>query len=222
MTWKYNPPGGIAYILKEGWFQDPLRPGDYLFVADGTTSYAAGTDGFTTASNLPELFDSTGLTYDSTDRSSGFGDLLSFFLEPNFTLLRGLPDHLYTGKKALTQTLSSNVEGIYWEGSRFDDELILSVSDIDTALQSFFYVGGDGDDTVYLKGSFENLVEGYALSMFWGANGNDSLVLEGLSSNWDIQKLKNEVGFEISKPTVASTFVAKEVETVVTGDKVFS
>lgn len=232
MSWTYSE-GGSTITLQDGWFVDTFRTFDkdttyYLFSADNSTTFAPGTNGVTIASNLPELFNSTGWTYDSLARPSGKGDTLTLNISSSFSRLDGLPDHPVTGKKALSQTLSSEVEGIYWEGSRLDDQLIISINESLPSLKAVRYLGLEGNDTVYIKGDFDSLVSqspipNFGGSTFWGGDGDDSIVLEGSSNNWVIRKLTEEVGFEISSPSSGNSFfLAREVESIVTDDKIIN
>jgi hypothetical protein len=233
MAWVYRDNSTETFTLQDGWFIDTFRVFDqvvtyYLFSADGATTYAPGTPGITIASNLPELFNSAGRTYNSFARESSDGDRITIELSKDYSRLDGLPSHPITGKKAFAQSLSSEVEGIYWEGSLFGDTFTLAINDNNPALQAARIVGVDGDDTLIVKGDLSALISkpfipNFGGTTFWGGNGNDRVVLEGPSSQWLIRRLENEVGFEISgSNTDSSNLYAREVEQIHTDDEIIN
>jgi hypothetical protein len=229
MTWTLDI-GDTTYTLQDGWFEDKIRlDGDftyYLFSADGVTTEAPGLPGVTIASNLPELLSDNGLTYDSQERVSDFGDNTTISLESDYALIEGLPPHPVTGKDALDQKLLSGVEGIYWEGSRLDDNLKISINSASPTIQAIRYLGFEGDDTLFIEGDFEALVSqapitDFGGSSFFGGEGEDAVRLQGNSSEWIIEQLEDEVGFTISKSD-AGSFMARSVEKIITDDKIFN
>ena len=119
--------------MNDGWFVDPFRVGRgesgiYLFSADGITDYAPGTEGPTVATNLPQLFDENGGAYDSVSRRSRKGDNIKLEINDNESIFSGLPNHPYHGDEALTQTLSSEIEAIEWEGTGYNDTFTINVN----------------------------------------------------------------------------------------------
>ena len=234
------------YNLETGWFQDPLR--DYTdrffyFSPDGYTSEAAGHNGFTAASNLPQLFNSDGWTYDSLWRPDETGDNVTLTLDENNSVFTGLPSHPYTGKEALTQTLDREFEGAYWEGTWYDDQFTLDVQSSATNLRSFYYVGESGNDTLTIRGDFSVLDgnhEGADNSPsevgqeFSGGSGYDTLIIDAnYEDNFTVNFSEQErdyvaydLGrvqprFEIEGPG-SSYFLATDVDKVVFNDKTFT
>lgn len=232
------------YNLETGWFQDPFRQNtEFLFSPDGVTTSAAGSSGFTFASNLPQLFNSDGWTYDSLWRPDQTGDNITLTLNQNTSVFTGLPNHPYTSLEALTQTLDREFEGAYWEGTWYDDQFTLDIQSSSTNLRSFYYVGESGNDTLTIRGDFSVLDgnhEGADNSPsqvgqeFSGGSGYDTLIIDAnyadnFTVNFSEQERdyaaydlgKIETRFEINGPG-SSYFQAIDVEKVVFSDKTFT
>ena len=197
------------------------------------------------ASNLPELF----FTTSNGDPSSGSfervgsrGDDVQLILGPKLSFISGIPDHYYTGKSAGTQTLSSEIEALYWEGSYHDDSFAINIDSADTSIRSVFYWGESGNDTVTISGAFQALdgQHKYAdqhptdiSNAFAVGEDFDRLIIDANSyEGFYISYLENENGFmgrgqelstrfEIQGPHGGS-YMAVDVEEVVFLDKTFS
>ncbi|MGA0101707.1 MAG: hypothetical protein ACO3HF_06630 [Burkholderiaceae bacterium] len=228
-----DPTGQPPFPLQTGWFEDTKRVFGqefkfYLYNADGFTTFAPGLEGTTVASNLPELFDASGSTYDSQARPAGKGDNITISLRPTSAFLEGIAPNPFTGQSALPQTLSNAVEGLYWEGSRQNDSFRISIETDSPTLQSIWYFGHEGDDKFEIVGDIDSLIgrqntRGLGGTLFWGGEGNDSAVIPGKSSSWVIEKMTDMVGFSISRPNnQAASFTAIGVETIITEDETFT
>ena len=210
MTWQFSY-GGTIYEMQDGWFRDDKRNdfegSYYLFSADEKTEEAPGTDGLTVASNLPELLfvnpDGSGPTYDSNTRPTGYsGDNISIDIHQDFAVLRDLPDHPFReGVSAKDQTLR-NIEALYWEGSRLDDNFTVNSLSGNASLRTLFFAGLEGDDKVSLLGSLQSLdgkFEGSPISSphsFAGGEGTDELVLDFSSQgSFVLEYMVNTTGF---------------------------
>jgi Ca2+-binding RTX toxin-like protein len=215
--WELEGPDGPTsnklYSLKSGWFDDDKRnPYDktfyYLFSPDGKTNFAPGIEGrLNIASNLPELLfirsDGSGPTYNSFQRPVGHtGDNINLAIYSNSALLSGLPDHpIIPDIKALDQTLSQNIAGLYWEGSEASDTFTVNVEEAAAKLRSVFFVGLDGDDTMTLTGDLSSLDGTYNDSFsgsphaFAGGAGNDTLKLDVSYLGFTIEYREEKRGF---------------------------
>ena len=242
MSWYHDD--NDDYALETGWFQDPFRVDTkFLFVPDGLTNSAVGHGGFTSASNLPQLFNSDGWTYDSLWRTDETGDNVNLTLNENTTVFTGLPNHPYTGVAALTQTLDREFEGAYWEGSYYDDQFTLDIQSSFTNLRSFYYWGESGDDILTIKGDFSVLDLNHDGSnespsdvgnAFRGGSGYDRLIIEAnFDDEFTIDYLERDRGnsiegsddiqtvFNIVGPG-ESYFEAEDVEEVIFNDRTFT
>jgi len=171
MTWTVLGPsrdfsGPVEYVMQDGWFPDVIRnqkigTSYYLFSPNGSTTFAEGTPGFTAASNLPEPFFSSEMGEAGEpflDRPlTRKGDSISLTLNEDSATLEGIPDHQVTGKSAGVQTLSGEIEAVYWEGSYFDDTFEISINSPSTSIRSIFYWGETGNDVVKISGAFNAL-----------------------------------------------------------------
>ena len=253
--WEIEGPdeanGSKLYPLKSGWFDDDKRnPYDktfyYLFSPDGKTNFALGIEGrLNIASNLPELLfirsDGSGPTYNSFQRPVGHtGDNINLAIYSNRALLSGLPDHpIIPDIKALDQTLSQNIEGLYWEGSEASDTFTANVKEADAKLRSIFFVGLDGDDTMTLTGDLSSLDGTYngrssgSPHAFAGGAGNDTLKLDVPYLGFTIEYMEEERGFGNTEVADIGTrfsitgpngfrFDAVDVETIEFSDGTFN
>lgn len=222
----------FPFTLQTGWFTDTKRVFGqkftfYLYCADGVTSFAPGLPGPTVASNLPELFNDNGLTYDSQDRPSGKGDTVEVKLNANSALIEGIAPNPLSGLTALPQTLSDQIEGLYWEGSRLNDTFTLSINTSSPTIQSIWYFGHKGDDVFSIRGEPRAFLSqrrdpGLPGNLFWGGEGSDTLRLPGNSNQWAIDRDSNVNELIISLAGDPSTnFSARSIETVITDDKTF-
>lgn len=255
MTWTTLGPsrdfsGPVEYTMQDGWFWDEKRNSKdgtsyYLFSPDGVTSYAHGTPGFTVASNLPELFYTTPNADPSSgtlERAGANGDRIQLKLNSDSATISGIPDHYITSKSAGTQTLSSEIEAIYWEGSYHNDSFDINISSADSSIRSIFYWGETGDDTVTISGAFQVLDGQHKYvdqqlsdvgNAFAGGEGFDRLIINANSyEGFYISYLENENGFmgrgqdlstrfEIEEAS-GGYYMAVDVEEVVFLDKTFS
>lgn len=205
--------GSTLYTMQSGWFVDTLRgPFDgvpyYLFSPDGKTTVAPGTRGFTVASNLPELLfirdDGSGPTYDSTQRPAGYGgDNITLEISASQALLRGLPNHpILSDVQALDQTLSNEIEALYWEGSEQSDTFSITSRNDTARLRTIHFAGIGGDDKVILQGNLRPLDGTYngtsanAPHSFAGGPGNDELFLDVSSQgSFQLEFLRERVSF---------------------------
>ncbi len=227
-----NPGETFPFTLQTGWFTDTKRVFGqeftfYLYNADGVTSFAPGLPGPTVASNLPELFNENGLTYDSQDRPSGIGDNIQVRLNANSALIEGIAPNPLSGMIALPQTLSEQIEGLYWEGSRLNDTFTLSNNTSSPTIQSIWYFGHQGNDVFSLTGDARTFLSqrrdpGLPGNLFWGGEGDDTLRLPGNSNQWAIHRDSDLNGLIISlEESPSAVFSARSIETVITDDKTF-
>jgi hypothetical protein len=227
-----NPGEAFPFTLQTGWFTDTKRVFGqeytfYLYCADGVTSFAPGLPGPTVASNLPELFNENGLTYDSQDRPSGRGDNIQVRLNANSAFIEGIAPNPLSSLIALPQTLSDQIEGLYWEGSRLNDTFTLSINTSSPTIQSIWYFGHQGNDVFSLTGEARAFLSqrrdpGLPGNLFWGGEGDDTLRLPGNSNEWVIDRDSDLNGLIISlAEDPSANFSARSVETVITDDKTF-
>jgi len=255
MTWTVLGPsrdfsGAVEYVMQDGWFWDEMRNNKdgtslYLFSPDGSTSYAEGTPGFTVASNLPELFFTTPDRDPSSgtlERADSRGDNIRLNLYADSTIISGIPNHYYTGKSAGDQTLSSEIEAIYWEGSYHDDSFDITIDSPSASVRSIFYWGETGNDIVSITGAFSALDGKHryfqqkpsdVANAFAGGEGFDRLIVNANSyEGFYISYLENENGFmgrgqdlstrfEIEEAS-GGYYMAVDVEEVIFLDKTFS
>ena len=148
-TWIFDDWNGPKE-MNDGWFVDPFQEewSNYVFSADGITTYAPGSPGWTVATNLPQLTDKNGGSYDTTSRRSRKGDSIKLEINESESIFSGLPDHPYHGKKALTQTLSSEVEGIEWEGTGYNDTFTIDINSPNGSIIGLLYYSFAGDDVI--------------------------------------------------------------------------
>ena len=196
--------------MNNGWFVDPFRnrfdgESNYVFSADGITNYAPGTPGWTVATNLPQLTDENGGSYETTSRRSRKGDSIKLEVNENESIFSGLPDHPYHGKKALTQTLSSEVEGIEWEGSGYDDTFTIEVNSPNGSIIGLKYFSFAGDDVMVVSGYLSSIsssngkMPNFYGSRWDGGAGYDILKLSGSIDDWDIERDQTYGDFSVSE-----------------------
>ena len=228
-TWIYDSWNGPKE-MNDGWFVDPFRTGrgdtaNYVFSADGITTYAPGTPGWTVATNLPQLMNENGASYDTTSRRSRKGDNIRLEINENESIFSGLPNHPYHGKKALTQTLSSEIEGLYWEGSGYDDTFTIDVNSPEGSIVGIYYNSYGGDDTMYINGYLSLLASGNipGLGRSWdGGNGYDILKLSGNFDELNIEIDSLDSSFNVSEKGFRSdSLYLRNVEEIQTEDMVW-
>ena len=208
-TWIFDDWNGPKE-MNDGWFVDPFRTGrgestNYLFSADGITTYAPGTPGWTVASNLPQLTDKNGGSYDTTSRRSRKGDSIKLEINESESIFSGLPDHPYHGKKALTQTLSSEVEGIEWEGTGYNDTFTIDINSPIGSIIGLSYSSFAGDDVMEVSGYLSSIsssngkMPNFYGSRWDGGTGYDILKLSGSIEDWEIEKDSTYGTFSVSE-----------------------
>ena len=154
MAWQYD-----GYLFKDGWFlsQEPTSQWDddvLKFSADGVTTKAEGLPGVTRATNwLEERKDENGgWPFNVIYRPSGEGDDITFELNKDDALIKGIQDHAIHYKSALTQTLDDEIEAISWIGSDFSDAYTLNANTYRSNLTNVGISSEGGDDFFYING----------------------------------------------------------------------
>ena len=131
---------------------------------------------------------------------------------------------LYLGVKALDQFLDSEVEGIEWNHTIWDDDITLSVEpgSRKTSVGSVMIQTRAGNDIFRIGDNIEAVL-GYNRDYFGvildGGSGKDYLFLDGTLDNWDIRVSSDLEGFDI-KPWggyISGNISARGIE-IVQGD----
>ena len=189
MSWKHN-----GYTWKSGWFIDENFNGgnadDYLmFSADGVTTKGYGVPGITFASNIGETRSDNGGSWDSQARRNKVGDNITFDFNKDSIVITGLPDHPILGVEALTQTLDSEVEGVEWQHTLYDDIVTINANSPYTSGKTIMVSTRAGNDIFYVNGDIAALTgcdRDSGVNLF-GGPGKDCLTLAGSLDDWDIQ-----------------------------------
>ena len=205
-TWIFDDWNGPKE-MNDGWFVDPFRDewNNYVFSADGITTYAPGSPGWTVATNLPQLTDKNGGSYDTTSRRSRKGDSIKLEINESESIFSGLPDHPYHGKKALTQTLSSEVEGIEWRGTGYNDTFTIDINSPIGSIIGLSYSSFAGDDVMEVSGYLSSIsssngkMPNFYGSRWDGGTGYDILKLSGSIEDWEIEKDSTYGTFSVSE-----------------------
>ena len=217
MAWQYD-----EYTWQSGWFLDQYRQGNgdstLLFSADGVSQTANGLPGDTVASNLPELRNKRGSTWDSLSRPGREGDSLTFELNESNTRIIGLPDHPVLRKPALTQVLDDAIEGVEWETSLFDDIVNIEINSPYAPMQRLNVQSYAGDDIFNVKGILDPLTgcSQFAGAYLDGGVGYDRLILEGVFDQYNISVSPDRSGFDINEwgSSSCSYLMARDIEII--------
>ena len=207
---------------KSGWFLDEdshrttWDDRDFLlFSADGITDRAIGTEGITIAANYAESKENAWL--DIQQRPLGVGDDITFDLNSDAALLRGLPPHPITGEEALEQSLDKSINGIEWEGSILDDVFTINANSIKSSIKKIYLSTLAGNDIIYLNG-YLGLLTGCSNNSgldVWGGAGNDTLILPGSFDDYNISLTYSRDGFEIQPlGSTCSSIYTGEIELI--------
>lgn len=200
MTWKHD-----GYTWQSGWFIDEYFAGgnaeDYLmFSADGVTTKGFGSTGRTFASNIGET-QPDGTSWDSQARPDRNGDDIAFTFGQKKTRISGLPDHPILGVEALDQVLDSEVEGVEWQNSPFDDTISIKVEpgSTSTSAEAVMISARAGNDIFRIKNDISALLKckSGAYVNLLGGTGQDYLILNGPLDDWNIQIGQSLEGFEV-------------------------
>ena len=208
MAWQYD-----GYLFKDGWFlsQEPTSQWDddvLKFSADGVTTKAEGLPGVTRATNwLEERKDENGgWPFNVIYRPSGEGDDITFELNKDDALIKGIQDHAIHYKSALTQTLDDEIEAISWIGSDFSDAYTLNANTYRSNLTNVGISSEGGDDFFYINGYVSLFQKCGNPSGAWldGGSGFDTLILEGKFSEYDVRISDDpeSPGFQVEKRNV--------------------